>query len=94
MIESVDRIMTTPVRECPMLVEGVLGESAGGVLTTAWFTIEPLDNDWFRLTDPDAGVSMQSRGDTMVRWLKPEDMNNPAVQAELMLGLAEMGIEL
>ena len=94
MIDSVDRIVTSPVRECPLLVEGILGENILGVLATAWFTVEPVGDDWFRLTDVNSGVSMQSHGDTMVRWLQPQDMNDPAVQAELMLGLREMGLEL
>ena len=93
MIESVDRIMTTPVRECPTLVEGVLGQD-GIVMGTAWFTVEPMENDWFRLTDADSGASMQTRGDTIVKWLRPEDMNSPSVQAELIAGLAQMGIEI
>jgi len=94
MIDSVDRIRETPVRECPLLVEGILGESAHGILRTAWFTVEPMGDDWFRLTDESNGVSLQSRGDTVVMWLQPQDMNDPAIQAELMLGLREMGIEL
>lgn len=94
MIDSVDRIVTSPVRECPLLVEGVFGESVSGVLATAWFTVEPVGDDWFRLTDVNGGVSIQSRGDTMVRWLQPQDMNDPAIQAELMLGLREMGLDL
>ena len=93
MIESVDRIRETPVRECPTLVEGVLGYS-GSVVNTHWFVIEPLGDDWFLLTDEDNGVSIQSRGDTVVRWLQPQDMNDPVVQAELMLGLQEMGLDL
>lgn len=93
MIDSVDRIRETPVRECPLLVEGVLGQN-GMVMRTHWFTIEPLGDDWFLLTDEDNGVSMQTRGDTVVRWLQPQDMNDPVVQAELMLGLREMGLDL
>ena len=92
MIDSVDRIMTTPVRECPLLVEGILGQD-GAIMRTAWFTVEPLEDDWFRLTDQSNGVSLATRGDTTVKWLKPEDMNNPAVQAELIIGLAQMGME-
>ena len=94
MIDSVDRIVTSPVRECPLLVEGILGENALGVLRTAWFTVEPVGDDWFRLTDVNSGCSIESRGDTLVRWLQPQDMNDPVVQAELMLGLREMGLEL
>ena len=96
MIESVDRIVSTPVRECPSLVEGVL-PSDGIVLRTAWFSIEPFgkpDSDVFRITSVDDGVSALTKGDLMVKWLKPEDMNSPAIQAELMLGLREMGMEL
>ena len=53
-----------------------------------------MENDWFRLTDADSGASMQTRGDTIVKWLRPEDMNSPSVQAELIAGLAQMGIEI
>lgn len=94
MIDSVDRIVRTAVRECPPLVEGVLGENALGVVETQWFTVEDLGDDWFLLSDADTGLSMESPGDTMVWWLKPEDMNSPTVQAELMLGLREMGMDL
>lgn len=93
MIESVARIVTTPVRECPFMVEGVLGE-AGTIVGTAWFTVEPVGDDWFRLTDVDSGVSLQTRGETVVKWLQPEDMNDPVVQAELITGLSSMGMEL
>lgn len=96
MIESVDRIVSTPVRECPSLVEGVL-PSDGIVVRTAWFSIEPFgnaDSDVFRITSVDDGVSALTKGDLMVKWLKPEDMNSPVIQAELMLGLREMGLDL
>lgn len=93
MIESVDRIVTTPMRECPPFVEGILGENDRGILHTRWFAIEPLEDDWFLVTDTH-GNTMQSRGSAMVKWLKPEDMNSPAIQAELMLGLREMGLDL
>lgn len=92
MIDSVDRIVTTPMRECPPFVEGILGENAKGVLHTRWFAIEPLEDDWFLVTDT-WGNTMQSRGSAMVKWLKPEDMNDPVIQAELVTGLASMGLE-
>jgi hypothetical protein len=96
MIDSVDRIRETPVRDCPALVEGIL-PSEGIVLRTAWFSIEPFgkpDSDVFRITSVDDGVSLLTKGDLVVKWLQPEDMNSPAIQAELMLGLREMGMEL
>lgn len=93
MIDSVDRIVRTPMRECPPFVEGILGENDRGVLHTRWFAIEPLDDDWFLVTDTQ-GNTMQSRGSAMVLWLRPEDMDDPAVQAELIVGLAQMGMEL
>jgi hypothetical protein len=93
MIESVDRIVTTPMRECPPFVEGILGENSKGVLHTRWFAIEPLEDDWFLVTDT-WGNTMQSRGSAMVKWLKPEDKNDPVIQAELITGLASMGMEL
>ena len=96
MIDSVDRIRETAVRDCPALVEGVL-PSDGIVLRTAWFSIEPFgkpDSDVFRITSVDDGVSALTKGDLVVKWLQPEDMNSPALQAELMLGLREMGLDL
>jgi len=92
MIDSVDRIVHTPIRECPPLVEGIIG--GGIVLATVWFQVEPVGDDWFRITEVEAGASLQTRGDTIVSWLKPEDMNDPAIQAELIVGLAQMGLEL
>jgi hypothetical protein len=80
------------MRECPPFVEGILGENAKGILHTRWFAIEPLEDDWFLVTDTQ-GNTMHSRGDAMVKWLKPEDMNDPVVQAELVTGLASMGLE-
>jgi hypothetical protein len=93
MIDSVDRIVTTPMRECPPFVEGILGENAKGVLHTRWFIIEPEGDDWFLVTDTQ-GNTMHSRGSAMVKWLKPEDKNDPVIQAELITGLASMGMEL
>ena len=96
MIESVDRIVSTPVRECPSLVEGVL-PSDGIVIRTAWFSIEPFgkpDSDVFRITSVDDGVSVLTKGDLVVKWLQPEDMNDPVVQAELIAGLSQMGLDL
>jgi len=92
MIDSVDRIVTTPMRECPPFVEGILGENAKGLLHTRWFAIEPLEDDWFLVTDTQ-GNTMHSRGSAMVKWLKPEDMNDPVIQAELITGLASMGLD-
>ena len=94
MIEGIDRIVRTPVRECPLLVEGVLGEDAFGVLQTEWFTVEPNGDDWFTLTAVNDGTSMISRGDTLVYWLKPEDMNDPVVQAEIIAELSALGLDL
>ena len=95
MIDSVDRIVSTPVRECPALVEGVL-PSHGPILRTAWFAIEPLGEgkDMFRITSVDDGVSLLTKGDLVVKWLQPQDMNDPVIQAELIVGLSQMGIEL
>ena len=92
MIESVDRIVSTPIRECPPLVEGIISD--GPIVQTAWFTIDDDGDDWFLVTDVKTATFMKSRGDAMVMWLKPEDMNDPVVQAELIVGLTQMGLEL
>ena len=92
MISGVDRIKYTPVRECPHLVEGIIDH--GPVMETAWFTVEPAKGeDNFLLTSVDDGSMFVASGDTMVNWLQPEDMNDPLVQAQLIVGLAEMGME-
>ena len=92
MIESVDRIVTTPLRECPPVFEYVV--NAGPIMDLAWITIDPEEDDWFLVTFVATGAIMKSRGDVAVTWLKPEDMNSPSVQAELIAGLAQMGFEL
>jgi hypothetical protein len=93
MIDSVDRIVTTPIRECPPLLEAVvLADSP--ILTTFWVTIEQDGpTDYFVVTDVVSGYEEIVSGSTMVKWLKPEDMNNPVIQAELATGLASMGLE-
>jgi hypothetical protein len=92
MISGVDRIKYTPVRECPHLVEGIIEH--GTVMETAWFTVEPgKGEDVFVLTSVDDGSIFVTNGDTMVNWLQPEDMNDPIIQAQLIVGLAEMGME-
>ena len=92
MISGVDRIKYTPVRECPHLVEGIISHDA--IMETAWFTVEPAKGeDNFILTSVDDGSMFVTSGDTMVNWLQPEDMNDPVVQAQLIVGLAEMGME-
>jgi len=95
MIDSVDRIVRTPIRECPPFVEAAFIHEGSPVVETFWFAIEPHATleDVFTVTD-EGGQVMRASGSTIVQWLKPEDMNNPAIQAELMLGLREMGIEL
>jgi hypothetical protein len=63
-------------------------------METAWFTVEPAKGeDNFLLTSVDDGSMFVTPGDTMVNWLQPEDMNDPVVQAQLIVGLAEMGME-
>jgi hypothetical protein len=92
MISGVDRIKYTPVRECPHLVEGIISHDA--IMETAWFTVEPAKGeDNFILTSVDDGSMFVTTGDTMVNWLQPEDMNDPVIQAKLIVGLAEMGME-
>jgi hypothetical protein len=93
MIESVDRIVTTPISECPALVEAVVPGN-GAIVKTFWATVEPRDDGLYRATDVDTGDAMVVSANTMVKWLKPEDMNDPVIQAELIAGLAQMGIEL
>ena len=93
MIDSVDRIVSTPIRECPPLVEAVILTDSP-ILTTFWVTIEQDGpTDYFVITDVASGYEEIVSGSTMVKWLKPEDMNDPVVQAELIAGLTSMGLE-
>jgi hypothetical protein len=91
MIDSVDRIVTTPLRECPPVFDYVL--NAGPILELATLSIDPEGDDWFLVTFVATGATIKSRGDELATWLKPEDMNDPVVQAELATGLASMGLE-
>ena len=94
MIESVDRIVSTPIRECPPLVEAVVLTDSP-LLDTFWVTIEQDGpTDYFVVTHVMDGYEDIVSGSTIVKWLKPEDMNSPSVQAELIAGLAQMGVEL
>ena len=95
MIDSVDRIVRTPIRECPPFVEAAFIVEGSPVVETFWFAVEPHATleDVFIVTDL-GGQTMMASGSTIVQWLKPEDMDNPAIQAELIVGLSQMGIEL
>lgn len=91
MIDSVDRIVTTPLRECPPVFDYVL--NAGPILQLATITIDPEGDDWFLVTFVTTGAMIKSRGDAAVTWLKPEDKDDPVIQAEIITGLASMGLE-
>jgi hypothetical protein len=94
MIESVDRLVTTPIRECPPLVEAAI-VSDSPMVTTFWVTIEQDGpTDYFVITDVKSGYEDIVPGNAMVTWLKPEDMNCPAIQAEIIAQLAAAGIDL
>jgi hypothetical protein len=91
MIDSVDRIVSTPLRECPALFEYVLND--GPILQLAWLSVEPDGDDWFTVTFVANGATIKSRGDAETLWLRPEDKDDPVIQAELITGLASMGLE-
>ena len=95
MIESVDRIVRTPIRECPPFVEAAFTAVGSSIVKTFWFAVEPhpVLDDVFIITDQ-GGQVMRASGSTIVQWLKPEDKNDPVIQAELIVGLSQMGIDL
>lgn len=95
MIDSVDRIVRTPIRECPPFVEAAFTAVGSPIVKTFWVGIEPhaVLHDVFVITD-ESGQVMQASGSVVVQWLKPEDMNDPVIQAEIIAGLASMGVEL
>lgn len=95
MIDSVDRIVRTPIRECPPFVQAAFIIEGSPLLRTYWFAVEPhaTKEDTFIVTDEHGNV-MEAAGSSVVQWLKPEDMNDPVIQAELITGLSSMGVEL
>jgi hypothetical protein len=91
MIDSVDRIVTTPLRECPPVFEYVL--NGGPILRLVWLTMDPEGDDSFILTNVATGDFRKFPGSALATWLRPEDKNDPVIQAELVTGLASMGLE-
>jgi len=93
MIESVDRIVSTPVSECPSLIEAAVVSNTSALVRTFWVQVEHTDKG-YKVTEVDTGAYAFLPADAMVTWLIPEDMNSPAIQAELIVALAQMGMEL
>jgi hypothetical protein len=42
----------------------------------------------------DSGEYIMMKPEEIISWMKPEDMNDPVIQAEIITDLASKGIEL
>ena len=91
MIEGVARIVTTVASRLPVRFEVPI--TAGGRIETLWMTSEDHGH-FFRLTEVESGESIDVHWSEPVTWLQHEDMNSPAIQAEIITALAAKGIEL
>ena len=83
---SVDAIVTVPARDLPALFEVPL--MSGNFITTLWLTASPMGS-FVRVSDVESGDYIDLRGEDEVTILKPEDVSDPVVQAELITALAD-----
>jgi hypothetical protein len=95
MIESVSRIVTLPVLYAPSIFETPI--ASRNFVETLWMQksiIEHPAGVLVQIKHIDSGEYIMMQPDEIISWLRPEDMNDPVVQAELITDLASKGIEL
>ena len=95
MIESVARIVTLPALYAPTIFETPL--KTNNFVETLWMQkriIEHPAGVLVQITHIDSGEYIMMQPEEIISWLRPEDMNDPVVQAELITDLASKGIEL
>jgi hypothetical protein len=95
MIESVARIVTLPALYAPTIFETPL--KTHNFVETLWMQkriIEHPAGVLVQITHIDSGEYIMMQPEEIISWLRPEDMNDPVVQAELITDLASKGIEL
>jgi hypothetical protein len=95
MIESVARIVTLPALYAPTIFETPL--KTNNFVETLWMQkriIEHPAGVLVQITHIDSGEYIMMQPEEIISWLRPEDMNDPVIQAELITDLASKGIEL
>lgn len=95
MIDSIDRIITMPALDAPTIFETPI--MSRNFVETLWMSkriVEHPAGVLVQITHMDSGEYIMLKPDEMISWLRPEDMNDPVVQAEIITALSSKGIEL
>jgi hypothetical protein len=88
-IESVDRIVRTPIGECPDICE-VMG--ACGAIRT--IRIQSMMNGlWYKVWMDNSEIWSDFPPEAEFDLLVPDTLDNPVTQAEIVLALSDLGIE-
>ena len=95
MIESVSRIVTLPALYAPTIFEAPL--VGRHFVETLWIEKKLIEHPaglLVQIKHIDSGEYIMMKPEEIISWMKPEDMNDPVVQAEIITDLASKGIEL
>ena len=95
MIESVSRIVTLPALYAPTIFEVPL--VGRHFVETLWMEKKLIEHPaglLVQIKHIDSGEYIMMKPEEIISWMKPEDMNDPVVQAEIITDLASKGIEL
>jgi hypothetical protein len=95
MIESVSRIVTLPALYAPTIFEAPL--VGRHFVETLWMEKKLVEHPagvLVQIKHIDSGEYIMMKPEEIISWMKPEDMNDPVVQAEIITDLASKGIEL
>jgi hypothetical protein len=85
---QIDKIVTTTFFEAPELVEVPI--RGANYLTTMWFSIVPMENNWYKVTELDSGESMIFPGADHITYLLPDV--DATTEVELFLAAVNAGI--
>ena len=95
MIESVSRVVTLPALYAPAIFETpIMGRH---FVETLWMEKKLVEHPaglLVQIKHIDSGEYIMMKPEEIISWMKPEDMNDPVVQAEIITDLASKGIEL
>ena len=95
MIESVSRVVTLSALYAPAIFETpVMGRH---FVETLWMESRIIEHPaglLVQIKHIDSGEYIMMKPEEIISWMKPEDMNDPVVQAEIITDLASKGIEL
>jgi hypothetical protein len=95
MIESVSRVVTLPALYAPAIFETpIMGRHFVETLWMEKKLVEHPAGVLVQIMHIDSGEYIMMQPDEIISWLRPEDMNDPVVQAEIITDLASKGIEL